>query len=307
MRTLARRYARSKHAVMKIIHHLTHAVKTSEWIAARFHPCWLGILVVDGKYIRVFDAFLTKLDPALFSDNERRCFNKKVWLCGIDSGTGDLPHYTLADEETKIDLILYFQTLKKIGYILRVLVCDGNDYIVEAGRKVYGDFFLVQRCARHFLEGLRRRAQEAGMGSEPKTLALIDAVKSVIEARSLEEAHERYMALRRQKFLYPLHREIIAALFRQINTLTTHLQHPVLHIPHTTNEIENLFRQVNLRLRSLGRFGHWRYANDYLNAWALWGRFTPFTDCRGERRKRNGKTPLELAGCKVVDIDFLSL
>lgn len=305
MRTLGRRNSISKQRVMRTVHRATRRAMTSFEIARRFNPCWSGTLAFDGKYIRVFDRLSTKLDRRRVSDEERWHLNMKVWLCGIDSGTGDLPHYALADEETKIDLILYFQALKKIGYPLRVLVCDGNDHIVEAARKVFGDAFFVQRCTRHFLEGLRRKAREAGLSQEPTTLALIAEIKTIIEAGTLEEAAALRDALRTRPPRQPFHRRIIAETERQLATLTTHLAHPELFIPHTSNEIENLFRQLNLRLRSIGRFGHWRYASDYLNAWALWRRTTSFTDCRGVRRKRNGKSPLELAGCRIpVDIDI---
>jgi hypothetical protein len=305
LRALGRRHGASRTRVMKIVHRAARGVPTSFEIAQRFRPLWSGILVVDGKYVRVFDPLSAKLDRRALSEEERRRLNLKVWLCGIDAMTGDLPHYSLADEETKIDLVLFFRALKKIGYVLRVLVCDGNDHILEAARHVYGEGFLVQRCTRHFLEGLRRKAAEAGLSGEPATSALIALIQAIVEARTLEEAATRRTALRAKRLRHPFHRQIVAELERQLPTLATHLLHPGLFIPHTTNEIENLFRQLNLRLRSLGRFGRFRYANDYLNAWAFWRRTTPFTDCRGIRRKRNGKSPLELAGCRIpVDIDI---
>lgn len=305
MRTLGRRHAASKQRVMRTVHRATRNAMTSLEIARRFSPCWSGTLVVDGKYVRVFERLSAKLDRGALTDDECRSLNTKVWLCGIDSGTGDLPHYALADEETKIDLILYFRALKEIGYALRVLVCDGNDHIALAARKVFGDDFLVQRCTRHFLEGLRRKAQEAGMSQDAATRTLVAAIQGVVEARTLEEAAALRDALQRRPPRHAFHRHLVAELERQLPTLTTHLQHPEFFIPHTSNEIENLFRQLNLRLRSLGRFGHWRYASDYLNAWAFWRRTTTFTDCRGVRRTRNGKSPLQLAGCKIpVDIDI---
>lgn len=132
MRTLGRRYGISRQTIMKTIHRAAKRVMTSIDVARRFSPVWSGVLVVDGKYVCVFDRLSTKLDRRMVSDDERWRLNMQVWLCGIDSGTGDLPHDALSDEETKIDLILYFQALKKIGYTLRVLVCDGSDHIVEA-------------------------------------------------------------------------------------------------------------------------------------------------------------------------------
>ena len=84
--------------------------------------------------------------------------------------------------------------------------------------------------------------------------------------------------------------------------LAAHLLNPGMGIPSTTNDIENVFRQLFLRVESLGQFRHWRYAEAYLAAWALRRRVTQFTDAKGARRCRNGRSPLELAGCGTVDM-----
>lgn len=36
-------------------------------------------------------------------------------------------------------------------------------------------------------------------------------------------------------------------------------------------------------------------------------RFTPFTDCKHPNKHRNGRSPLELAGCDIFGIDYLNL
>lgn len=292
---------------MAKIHRATKQTSDSLVIAAYFRPVWSGILVIDGKYLRVFDRLSVMLDPGTLSLEEKRAINMKVWLCGIDAGTGDLPHYALADEETMIDLVLYFQTLKRIGYVLRVLVCDGNPDIVRAARKIYGPEFLVQLCVRHFLENCRHRAVKAGAQHDPATIRLLTIIRSIIVARSLDDALLNLADFRQQQFQHPLHCELRSLLLCRLTELTTYLVHTELFIPGTTNDIENLFRQLNLRLRSLGRFGHFRFANDYLKTWAFWRRTTPYTDCKRSRRKRNGKSPLQLAGCRLtVDIDIFS-
>ncbi len=289
---------------MKTIHRVTKRLPASEWVARRFQPNWSGILVVDGKMVRVFDRLEPKLAAeSSFTQRQRTMMHWKVWLCSIDAGTGDLPHYDLADEETRIDLIVFFQNLKKNGYPLHVLVCDGNEDIPHAARKVFGKEILVQRCTRHFTEGLRRKAREAGLEGDARTRELIGRIQGIIEADTLEALETRLRALKRKRFKTPFHRAIIEEFKTNADILTTHLQHPDLRIPHTSNEIENVFKQVEMRLGSLCRFQHWKYAKDYLNAWALLRRFTPFTDCRGDRKCRNGQAPLTLAGCNIVGVD----
>lgn len=226
-----------------------------------------------------------------------------VWLCGIDYETGDLPHYDLADAETRIDLILYFQTLKEIGYPLRVLVSDGNPEIPYAARKVFGPEILHQLCTRHFIEGMKRYAGEAQW--HPRIARLITTIQQVIEAPNLDASVECLEELKRIKIITPLERNLVNIFKAHSKELTTHLFYPELEIPHTSNDIENLFRQLNLRLKSLGRFHRYRYARDYLRAWALLRRFTKFTDCRNGRRWRNGKAPIEIAGVNIKGVDCL--
>ena len=289
---------------MKTIHRVTKLLPDSEWVAKRFQPDWSEVLVVDGKMVRVFDRLEPKLAlDSAFTERQRDMMHWKTWLCSIDSGTGDLPHYDLADEETRIDLILFFQNLKKNGYPLKVLVCDGNEDISHAARKVFGQDLLVQRCTRHFIEGLKRKASEVGLERDKRTIELIGRIQGIIEAHDIVEAEARLAALKQKRFSRAFHRAVIDEFKKNADVLTTHLQHTDLRIPHTSNEIENVFKQVEMRLGALCRFQHWQYAKHYLKSWALLRRFTPFTDCRGDRRRRNGRAPLELAGCDISGVD----
>lgn len=306
VRILGRRFEKAKGTIMKIVHRTARRLMTSRAVAATLSPKWSGILVVDGLYVRVFDRLSAAFTGRLTS-SEKKAVHRRSWLCSIDSGTGDIPHHALADEESMVDLVLFFRELKAMEYPLKALVCDGNDDIVRAARKVYGEGFLVQRCTRHFLEGLRTKAAEEGMREDPDTQMLIFRMQRVIEARSLEEGSNALASLRAKTAgkLSALHKKLLAEFDRLLPVLTTHLCHPELSIPHTSNEIENLFKQTRLRLKSIGRFsGGYRTARDYLNAWTLWRRITPFTDCRGTRKARNKKSPLQMAGSGAVDMAF---
>lgn len=304
VRILSRRYERGKKQIMELVHKVTAKVKDSVWIANHFSLRWSGVLVVDGKYVKSYDR-LTKQFKGKRSDEALKAMNRKVWLCGIDYGTGDLPHYELAEEETKIDLVMYFQTLKKIGYPLRVLVCDGNADIPSAAKHVFGENIIVQLCTRHFTEALKRHA--GTLIDHPSVQNVIFLIQRIIEADNLEQAGIFLERLKQLPRLTALEKELIMLFKRDAEKLTAHLLHPDIPIPHTSNDIENLFRQLNLRLKPIGRFYRWQYAGNYLKAWALLRRFTPFTDCRNGRRWRNGKAPIEIAGADIKNVDPLKL
>lgn len=303
-RILSRRHNIGKRRVLEQIHLRSADAKDSVWIANRFSPKWKNILVFDGKYVRVYDELSKNLKEDT-GESEINLRNKMVWLCGIDYETGDLPHYDLAEAETRIDLVMYFRALKEIGYPLRVLVSDGNPEISYAARKVFGQNILHQLCTRHFIEGLKRHAGEAK--DNLRISNLITLIQRVIEAPNLDESVKYLDELKRTRIRTPLERTLINIFKTHSRELTTHLFYPELNIPHTSNNIENVFRQLNLRLKTIGRFHHWRYARDYLKAWTLLRRFTKFTDCRNGRKWRNGKAPIEIAGVNINGVDCLNL
>lgn len=304
VRILARRYETGKKQVMTAVHDISADAKDSIWIANRFSPNWRKILVFDGKYVRVYDELSKNLKEDA-DESEINLRNKMVWLCGIDYETGDLPHYDLAEAESRIDLIMYFQTLKEIGYPLRVLVSDGNPEIPYAAKKVFGQNILHQLCTRHFIDGLKRQAGEANDNLRISNLIIL--IQRIIEAPNLDKSVEYLEELKRVKIKTSLERTLINIFKAHSKELTTHLFYPEFAIPHTSNDIENVFKQLNLRLKSIGRFHHWRYARDYLKAWALLRRFTKFTDCRNGRKWRNGRAPLEIAGVNIKGLDCLKL
>lgn len=311
IRILARRYDKTKKTIIAIIHRITAKLPDSISIAKKFCPLWSGILVFDGKVIRVFDDASRRMDKTKLSDDEIRWMHKMRWLCGIDYGTGDLPHYSLGESENMIDLVMHFQTLKSLKYPLIALVCDGNPLIPRAAKFVFGKTIIIQRCTRHFLEDLRRLLpnEDEQMEERKQLEQLILHIKYVIETDSLESAQDQLKSLRIYSDMIknPIKHTMLKMLKRAKIELTAHLLHPGLKLPHTSNDIENLFKQLMLRLKTLGRFFHRDYAKNYLNGWALLRRFTPFTDCRNGRKHRNTKTPLELAGCEIRNIDPMKL
>lgn len=296
---------------MRVIHRFVTCLPDSVAIAKRFCPQWSGILIFDGKVIRVYNHMVKRFDRAQLTEDERRWMHKMRWLCGIDYGTGDLPHHALADSENKIDLVIYFKTLKSINYRLVALVCDGNPLIPEAARFVYGKDLIVQRCTRHFTEDLKRLlpTEDGEQKERAKLEQMIVHLQRIIEADSIEDAAEHLHRLQKYSrgWDHPI-KQIMLTMFQRTKLeLMAHLLHPELKLPHTSNDIENLFKQLMLRLKSLGRFYHQTYAAEYLNAWALLRRFTQFTDCKGERKHRNKKAPLALAGCEITNIYPLKL
>lgn len=89
--------------------------------------------------------------------------------------------------------------------------------------------------------------------------------------------------------------------------LTSYLKYPHLGIPRTNNMIEGYNSQLELRLSSIRGFETIESARNYLNAWTIKRRLTPFTDCRQGFKKLNGRSPLECSGVDSSTIEELKL
>ena len=140
-----------------------------------------------------------------------------------------------------------------------------------------------------------------------------DVIFSVLDAKSYEialarmESLEKYFWPRRRAMCFPKeHIRIVRKLlldFRENQEyLLNYLKYPHLDIPYTTNLIEGINSQLELRLSSIRGFETEKTAENYLNAWIVKRRLTEFTDCRGQFRKLNGKSSLECAGADILDV-----
>lgn len=306
MRTIARRKNLSKNTVSQVILNTAREAKDSIWISRNLKPKWGQVLSVDGKVIRVFGPSARVYAG---SNAEKAWLLKKTWMASVDVQTKDLPHYQVIEMETKSDLLPYFQTLKTdIRYDLSVLVCDGNPEVIESARQVYGTGIGIQLCVRHVIENLKGMIRKERQEKRQETEFLIGGIWGALNADSEEACFARLRQLesiqetRMQKAIWQ-------NLSRDIFLLTTHFRYAgELFVPRYNNDAENLFKQLNLRLKSWNMFRSKKNAEHYLSAWALARRFTKFTDCKkGVNKLKNGKAALELAGIDIEKIDYLSL
>jgi hypothetical protein len=305
MRTIGRRKNLSKSTVSLVVLEAAREAKGSIWIAKKFQPKWGQVLSVDGKVIRVFDPFAKEYQG---SNAEKKYLLKKTWICGVDVATKDLPHYKVCDGETKTDLFDYFTTLKKeVGYDLKVCVSDGKPEITEAARSVYGSSIGIQLCVRHFIENMKSLVKEEKQDKRNETESLAG---NIWGALNTEKEDDCFRSLRSLESIQEtrVQKLVFHHLRKNLFLLTTHFRYAnQFYVPRYNNDAENLFRQVNLRLKSWNMFRSKINAEHYLKAWALARRFTKFTDCKiGMNKLKNGKAPLELAGVNIEGIDYLS-
>ncbi len=97
---------------------------------------------------------------------------------------------------------------------------------------------------------------------------------------------------------------LINNLIKYKNNIFAHLKTPFL--PYTNNQLENLIKQYERRLKTIEGFGKNKQAIEgYLNLMAICYCFKPYTDCKDRNKYKNGKSPLELAGISTKGIDWV--
>lgn len=82
-------------------------------------------------------------------------------------------------------------------------------------------------------------------------------------------------------------------------------------IEKTNIMAESFNKQLQRRFKTIEAFQTFpqdpsdNTAFNYLNLIRCYLRFKPYTDCRGDRKHRNGKSPLQLCGVKLANKDWL--
>lgn len=269
IRQIKRDTGYAKQTISNAIEETISNCVSSAWVAHQLSPSWGNYLAVDGTYIRVWDWSARHFR---YTKEQARFLHKLVWLVALDLKTLDIVHHHLGDEESMIDLMMFYEQIKKNGYWLKGLVSDGNPDIPRAAGKVFDHRFSRQLCIRHYMKNLRTKLTEGDL---------------------TPNQYQNYC------------QDILAGRLNPSlpKDLFTHTK--ISELPRTNQQIENLFRQTKLRLRSIGQFNSISSASRYLNAWTLMRRFTPFTDSRD--LAKNNKAPLELAGCDISGLDYLNL
>lgn len=69
---------------------------------------------------------------------------------------------------------------------------------------------------------------------------------------------------------------------------------------------ENINKQFQRHFKTIEAFQLIDSAFDYQNLYRSYLRFKPYTDRRGNRKYRNGRSPLQLCGAKIPNADWLT-
>lgn len=240
-------------------------------ITRKYSTRFCGILLVDGKYIRV------------------KGYDRKIPVVyGIDYLTHDIPTYIFSVAENYQTCLSFFQSLKLLLYPLTAVVCDDNQNIYQAADQVFPGC-VIQLCHNHYKETIRTNL---GVRTDPTYVPFMREIEYLFEKRRSKEEFQQVAGRIAYRFgSDPRCMSVLADIQRRLPLLTGYMKQK--RIPRTTNLIESFNSHFEARLKTTKGFESFQTADSWLNAMFIKRRITPFTSCEGKFRYLNGKSSLQ--------------
>lgn len=240
-------------------------------ITRKYCTRYCGILVVDGKYIKV------------------KGYSKKIpVIYGIDYLTHDIPTYRIAPAENYLNICKFFESLRLLNYPLQVLVSDDNENIRKSCFKYYPKA-VFQLCQRHYKESIKSNLD---IDNNRKHFEFMLDIYDLFRPKRNEDDFNRFGKHLLKKYLDD---ELLILLILDIDKrkedLLGYLKHK--NTPRTTNLIECYNSHLQGRLKTIKGFDSLKNANLWLNAYFIRRRIKKFTDCKGRFKYLNGTCSLQ--------------
>ncbi|MBU4315046.1 transposase [Patescibacteria group bacterium] len=234
-----------------------------------------GILIIDGKYIKV------------------RGYKEKIpYIYLIDYLTHDILFGVLARAESEEAFLDIFKKLKQLNYPLKIIVSDDRSSLPIALKQVYPNI-QNQLCINHYLENIRKNLN---VRTDPTHRRFFNSLKKhVFEEYENDEKLNKaliYISDNHCKNI-PVRQRIILEIDQRRKELFAYKNFP--DCPNNTNLIELFNSHFNIRLKALKGFKNLNHAKLWLNGLVIRRRTKPFTDCGPKFKHLNGKSSLQMS------------
>lgn len=315
-------------SLQQMVAQVAARAKTAREMSAEFRPHWSGFLVVDEKHIPVrggdlwcYEAVDTTGDVvhwrpvAECSVTEAVAFLEEVQAMGypcrgitsdLDIALSQAIGHVYAKKPHQYCIKHALSILEEIlGYrpSLRGQRNRRGQLRERFERLPLRKGLSLVKASREFVE--QWRTTRVASRKTAEIIALRELCRRILCARSQREALDLLASLRHR------HSSVNARKWRAIASLERHwvrlMRHHSVHgLPRTNNMAETFNRQLKRRLKTIESFQHRSTAIAYMNLLVAYLRLKPYTDCRGARRRLNGKSRLQAAGVKVAPSDWLT-
>lgn len=250
-------------------------------ITAQYCEYQSGILIIDGKYIKV------------------RGYKQKIpFIYGIDYETHDILFGILVSAEDEVAFLRFFRILQGLNYPLQVVVADDRLALHLALKKVYPGVPL-QLCQNHYLENIR---QTLHVRTDFTHQHFFNSLKKHVfdeysDDEQLNAALHHVLNERSEHLL--LRQAIVMSIHHRRKELFAYKTIP--NCPNNTNLIELFNSHFSARLRAIKGFKTREHAALWLNGLLIRRRTKPFTDCGPRFKHLNGKSSLQMSIKKQAD------
>jgi len=260
-----------------------NSLPDNTWLTKEFCSRYCGILIVDGKYVKV------------------RGYPEKIpFIYGIDYLTHDIPVGLLAPSENEEAFSRLFRLLKECGYPLQIVV-SGDRYPLKTALLRHYPKAINQLCQGHYLENIRRTLT---IRTEEKHRSFFGALRwSVFKTNhDLESLNDALFGLYGE---YAIGNEVYQSILVDIEKRTPQLfaYWQIPHCPRDTNLIELYNSHFQGRLKSIKGFKSFKSAQQWLNAAMIRRRTKELTDCQGYFKSLNGRCSIEIVLKKEKKFD----
>jgi len=246
------------------------------WLTARYCNRYSGILIVDGKFVKV------------------KGFKKKIpFIYAIDYLTHDIVVGILVKSECSEAYRKLFRLIKTTNYPLRVVCCDDVLTSLEPALNYHYPKAKIQLCQNHYLENIRQKLKVRTSRDHVKFFSnlKLHVFDEHVDTKQLKAVLYHFITGSARKNM--LRQQIIMDIWSKRKYLFEYKN--ILNCPKDTNLIELFNSHLNARLKSIKGFKSLPSAEMFLNAYMIRRRTKKFTDCESKFKHLNGKCSLELS------------
>lgn len=290
----------SKNTICKMVNQIACYSKGDIKIKQEYSPRWQGYLTVDDKYFSVGG-------------------NKKLILAATDS-SGDIIHLEIFNQVEQHRIDQFFEFIERhLKYPVTAITTDLDEMLEKSISKQYGNKVLHQKCLKHAMDTIDRIIQLKQKRKKLQMTSVNDKEEYLKNLEEYQEAQKIYDLCK--KALYGKQKEVSIDLLNQLinykekypglsRFINRHLDKLLTHqkdenVKKTNNIAENINRRLMIRLKTIESFKSFNSAENYLNLYKNYLRFKPYTDCRGNNKIKNGKSPLEVCGVVIKNRDWI--
>lgn len=271
VRNIASHSDKKKSAIAEQLKRELASLPKNEDVTREYCTRFGGVLCVDGVYVRV------------------RGYEMMPFISGIDFVTHDIPAGIIDFSESEAAFVRFFSILKDVGYPLRYVVCDEIAALPPALHKVFPRV-EIQLCQAHIIRNIRKELHITKWNEAH--LPFLRDIQKLFSLTGEKARREFFNAMVQNQTIKDGEWEILKRLRLNWSNLFRYesIRKEGLACPRDNNLSEAYNQHFQTRMAGIKGFETISSAEQFVNAWMIRRRFTPFRACGEHFKHLNGHT-----------------